>query len=184
MDVVQAARQKPGALNIGHAGVGSSTHLNLERFIAAAQIKVTEVPYKGTPEVITGILGGQVEGYWCPIAPAVPQLQGGKLRPLAVGGARRSAQLPDVPTVAEAGIKNAESSLWVGLWARTGTPRDIVNKLNTDVRKALADTQVRARLFVLGNETMDMSPDQFAKFMRSEAQIYAKVIKDAGIKPQ
>jgi tripartite-type tricarboxylate transporter receptor subunit TctC len=184
MDVVQAARAKPGSLNIGHAGIGSSTHLNTERFISAAHIRVTEVPYKGTPEVISGVLGGQVDGYWCPIAACVPQVLQGKLHGLAVSTAKRSPQLPDVPTTAEAGIKNAESSLWVGMWARSGTPRDIVSKLNADARKALSDTQVKARLFVLGNDTMDMSPQQFASFMRSEASIYAKVIKDAGVKPQ
>jgi tripartite-type tricarboxylate transporter receptor subunit TctC len=183
-DVVQAAKQKPGALNIGHAGIGSSTHLNTERFISASGINVTQVPFKGTPEVVTAILGGQVDGYWCPIAAAVPQLASGKLRPLAVSTAKRSPQLPDVPTTAEAGVKNAESSLWVGMWAPAGVPRDTVRKINTDVRKALADTQVRARLFVLGNDTMDMSPEQFAKFVRSENQIYAKVLKNAGLKPQ
>jgi tripartite-type tricarboxylate transporter receptor subunit TctC len=183
-DVVQAAKAKPGALNIGHAGIGSSTHLNTERFIAAANIKVTQVPYKGTPEVVTGILSGQVEGYWCPIAAAIPHVQGKKVRALAVSIDKRTPQLPDVPGVAEAGVKNAESALWVGVWAPAGTPRDIVDKLNRDIRKALSDTQMRARLFVLGNEAMDMSPQQFARYARSEAAIYAKTLKTAGLKPQ
>ncbi len=184
MDVVQAAKAKPGALNIGHAGIGSSTHLNTERFIAATKIKVTQVPYKGTPEVVNAILGGQVEGYWCPISAAIAQIQGGKLRPLAVSTDKRSPQLPEVPSVAEAGVKNAESTLWVGVWAPARTSRDIVNKVNADLRKALSDTHVRAQLYVLGNETMDMSPQQFAQFARSEAAIYAKLLKTAGLKPQ
>ncbi len=184
MDVVRAAKAKPGALNIGHAGIGSSTHLNTERFIAAAKIKVTEVPYKGTPGVIAAVLSGDVEGYWCPISAAIPQLQAGKLRALAVSTDKRSAQLPNVPSVAEAGLKNAESALWVGVWAPAGTPRDIVNKVNGDVRKALSDTHTRANLFVLGNETMDMSPQQFAQYARSEAAIYARMLKAAGLKPQ
>jgi tripartite-type tricarboxylate transporter receptor subunit TctC len=183
-DVVQAAKSKPGALNIGHAGIGSSTHLNTERFIDAAKIKVTQVPYKGTPEVITGILGGQVDGYWCPIAAAIPHVQGGKLRPLAVSSEKRVAQLPDVPAVAEAGVKNGESALWVGVWAPAATPRDIVNKVNADLRKAMADTQIRARLFVAGNERLDMSPQQFARYARTEAAVYSRMLNAAGLKPQ
>jgi tripartite-type tricarboxylate transporter receptor subunit TctC len=184
MEFVNAARAKPGSLNIGHAGVGSGTHLNTEKFIAAANIKVTEVPFKGTPEVVAAILSGDVEAYWAPISAGMSLVKGGKLRPLAVSTAKRNAQLPDVPTTGEAGIKGADSPLWFGLWGPAGMPADLVNKINADVRKALADSAVKDRLVAGGNETMDMSPQQFNKLVRTEMDDYARVLKAAGVKPQ
>src|SRR6185295_5642248 len=183
-EVVASAKAYPGKLNIGHAGIGSGTHLNTERFIAASGIKVVEIPFKGTPEVVTNLLAGQVHGYWGPISAVMSNIKGGKLRPLAVSTAKRNAQLPNVPTTAEAGTKNAESPLWFGVWAPAGTPAAVVNKINADVRRALADAGVKEKLVNLGNDTMDMSPREFSDYVDSEIAVYAKVIKDAGIKPQ
>src|SRR5512138_378538 len=115
-DLVNAAKAKPGAINIGHAGIGSGTHLTTERFIAATGIKVLQVPFKGTPEVIAAMFSGSVDAYWAPISAAMGSIKGGKLRPLAVSTAKRNPQLPDVPTEAESGIKGAEAPLWFGLW--------------------------------------------------------------------
>jgi tripartite-type tricarboxylate transporter receptor subunit TctC len=184
MDFVNAAKAKPGSLNIGHAGVGSGTHLNTEKFLDAAKIKVTEVPFKGTPEVIAAMLSGDVQAYWAPISAGMSLVKGGKLRPLAVSTAKRNAQLPNVPTTGEAGIKGADSPLWFGLWGPAGMPTDLVAKINADVRKALADTAVKERLTATGNDTMDMSPQQFDKLVRTEMDEYARVLKAAGIKPQ
>jgi tripartite-type tricarboxylate transporter receptor subunit TctC len=184
MDFVNAARAKPGSLNIGHAGIGSGTHLNTEKFIAAANIKVTEVPFKGTPEVVAAILSGDVQAYWAPISAGMSLIKGGKLRPLAVSTAKRNAQLPDVPTTGEAGVKGADAPLWFGLWGPGGMPADLVNKINADVRKALADAAVKDRLVAGGNDTMDMSPQRFAKLVRTEMDEYARVLKAAGVKPQ
>ena len=184
MDIVNEARAKPGAINFGSAGVGSGTHLNLERFIAAAKIQVSHIPFKGTPEVVTSILSGSTDCYWAPISAALSNIKGGKLRPLAVSSARRNSSLPDVPTTGEAGVKGADSPLWFGLWGASGTPPDIVQKISADVRRALADPGVKEKLVNLGNDTMDMSPEEFAKFVRSEHDEYARVIKAAGIKPQ
>src|SRR3954469_11739306 len=114
-DLVAAAKGKPGSINIGHAGIGSGTHLSTEKFIAAANIKVVEVPFKGTPEVIAAILSHNVDAYWAPISAGLAQIKGGKLRALAVTTAKRSTVLPDVPTIAEAGTKGAESALWVAM---------------------------------------------------------------------
>src|ERR1044072_8805457 len=125
MDFVNAARAQPGSLNIGHAGIGSGTHLNTEKFIAAANIKLTEVPFKGTPEVVAAMLSGDVNAYWAPISAAMSLVKSGKLRPLAVSTAKRNAQLPDVPTTGEAGIKGADSPLWFGLWGPGGMPADL-----------------------------------------------------------
>jgi tripartite-type tricarboxylate transporter receptor subunit TctC len=183
-DFVNAAKAKPGALNIGHAGVGSGTHLTTEKFIAATKIKVTEVPFKGTPEVLAAMFSGDVQAYWAPISAGMALIKGGKLRPLAVSTSKRSAQLPDVPTPAEAGAKGAESPLWFGLWGPGGMDAQLVNKINADVRKALADPAVKERLIQTGNDTMDMSPQEFAKLVRSEMDEYARVLKAAGVKPQ
>jgi tripartite-type tricarboxylate transporter receptor subunit TctC len=184
MDLVHAAKANPGAINFGHAGVGSGTHLNTERFIAAAGIKVTEVPFKGTPDVITNMLNGSIDCYWAPISAALSNIKSGKLRALAVSTSKRNPNLPNIPTTGEAGVKGADSPLWFGLWAPAKTPASIVNKISADVRKALADPGVRERLGSLGNDTLDMSPSEFARFVREEMATYAKVIKAAGIQPQ
>ena len=184
MDLVNEAKAKPGAINWGHAGIGSGTHLNTERFLAASGIKVTQVPFKGTPEVFAAMFSGDVQVYWAPISAAMSSIKGGKLRPLAVSTAKRNPTLPDVPTTGEAGVKGADSPLWFGVWGPAGVPGEIVNKVNADVRRALQDPTVRERLQNGGNETMDMSPQEFTRFVRSEIDVYQKVIKDAGIKPQ
>jgi len=184
MDLVNAAKARPGALNIGHAGIGSGTHLNTEKFIAATGIQVVQVPFKGTPEVVTAMFSGNVDAYWAPISAAMGTIKGGKLRPLAVSTAKRNAQLPDVPTTSEAGVKGAEAPLWFGLWGAAGMAPELVAKINGDVRKALVDPVVRERLVNGGNDTMDMSPQEFARFVRSEIDDYTKVLKAAGVKPQ
>jgi tripartite-type tricarboxylate transporter receptor subunit TctC len=184
MDLVNAAKAKPGAINWGHAGVGSGTHLNTEKFVAAAKIDVTQVPFKGTPEVIQAMLSGSVDSYWAPISAAIPHIKGGRVRPLAVSSPKRNSQLPDVPTTGEAGVQGADAPLWFGIWVPAGTPANVVARISADTRKALADPGVREKLSNLGNDTMDMSPEDFARFVRSEIDEYARVIKAAGIKPQ
>lgn len=184
MDIVNDAKSRPGAINWGHAGVGSGTHLNTEKFIAAANIKVTEIPFKGTPEVVSSMLSGSVDCYWAPISAALSLIKGGKLRPLAVSTAKRNSTLPDVPTTGEAGVQGADAPLWFALWGPAGMAPGLVNKISTDTRKALKEKDVRDRLTQLGNDTMDMSPAEFKKFVASEVQEYARVVKNAGIKPQ
>jgi tripartite-type tricarboxylate transporter receptor subunit TctC len=184
MELVESARAHPGALNFGHAGLGSGTHLNTERFIAAAGMKVTQVPFKGTPEVISALLSDSVHCYWTPISAGMSAIKGGKLRALAVSSARRNPTLPEVPTTGEAGVPGADSPLWFGVWAPAGTPGAIVQKISADVRKALADPGVRQKLIALGNDGMDLSPAEFQKFVRDEINAYQRVITAAGIKPQ
>jgi tripartite-type tricarboxylate transporter receptor subunit TctC len=184
MDLVNAAKAKPGTINFASAGVGSGTHLNLERFAYAAGIKVTHVPFKGTPEVISALLNGSVDCYWAPISATVSTIRAGNLRALAVSTGVRNSLLPDVPTTAEAGVSGAESPLWFGLWVPAGTSAAIVAKLNADVRRALASPDVKDKLANLGNDTMDMSSTEFASFVRDQVDTYAKVVARAGIKPQ
>ena len=183
-DLMAAIKAKPGALNIGHAGIGSGTHLSTEKWIAASGAKVTEIPFKGTPEVVAAILSHNVDGYWCPISACLSQAKGGKLRPLAVTTAKRNPTMPDVPTMSEAGVKNGESALWVAMWGPAGMPAELVNKINADTRKALHDPGVKQKLQSLGNDTMDMSPQEFSKLVRSEMEDYSKVLKAAGVTPQ
>jgi tripartite-type tricarboxylate transporter receptor subunit TctC len=183
-DLVGFAKANPGKINFGHAGVGSGTHLNTVKLVSAAGIDVTQVPFKGTPEVVAAILSGNVDCYWVPISAGVSNIKAGKLRPLAVSSAKRSPLLPDLATTAEAGVKGADFGLWFGIWGPAGMPADLVNKINADVRKALADPGVKERLANTGNLALDMSPQEFARFVRSEMDDYQRVVRAAGIKPQ
>ncbi len=176
MDLVAAAKAKPGAINWGHAGIGSGTHLNTEKFVAAANIDVTQVPFKGTPEVVQAMFSGSVDCYWVPISAGLPHIKSGRLRALAVSTATRNPTLPDVPTTGEAGVKGADAPLWFGVWGPAGMSSDLVRKINADVRKALADATVRERLANTGNQPMDMSPQEFARFVRSEIDDYQRVM--------
>ncbi len=183
-ELIAEAQAKPGQINFASAGIGSGTHLNLEKFKLAAGIDVTHVPYKGTPEVVTDLLGKRVSYYFAPISPAIPLIRDGRLRALAVSSAKRSDQLPEVPTVAESGLPGFEFILWFGLWGPAGMPADIVDKISKDVNRALTGADVRERLAKLGNDTMIMSPGEFSRLVRKELDDYARIIKAAGIKPQ
>ncbi len=183
-DLVATAKAKPESINWGHAGIGSGTHLNTEKFIAAAHIKVTQIPFKGTPEVVQAMFSGSVDCYWVPISAGQAHIKSGKLRALAVSTPKRNATLPDVPTTGEAGVAKADAPLWFGVWGPAGVPAEIVAKINADVRKAMTDPTVRERLLNGGNEPLDMSAQEFARFVRSEMEDYQRVVRNAGIKPQ
>jgi tripartite-type tricarboxylate transporter receptor subunit TctC len=183
-DLVDAARKRPGSINFASAGVGSGTHLNLLHFMEAAQIKVTHVPFKGTPEVLSNLMNHSVDCYWAPISAGISSIRGGKLRPLAVSTSGRSSQLPDVPTTAEAGVKDAESPLWFGIWGPAGMPKALVDKIAADIHRAMQSKDVVERLAGLGTDPMDMSTDEFGRFVRKEAATYEVLVKKAGIKPQ
>jgi tripartite-type tricarboxylate transporter receptor subunit TctC len=184
MDLINFAKANPGKLNFGHAGVGSGTHLNTEKLLSQAGVQALVVPYKGTPEVVAAILSGSVDCYWAPISAGLSNIRAGKLRPLAVSTAKRNPQLPDVPTTGEAGVQGADTALWFGLWGPAGMPRSLVAKINADVRRALADPGVREKLINLGNDTLDMSPEQFSAFVREEMVTDKRVLGAAGVKPQ
>jgi tripartite-type tricarboxylate transporter receptor subunit TctC len=183
-ELISFGKANPGKINFGHAGVGSGTHLNTAKLITAADIQVTQVPFKGTPEVVAAIFSGAVDCYWVPISAGISNIRAGKLRALAVSTGKRSPLLPELATTAEAGVKGADFGLWFGLWGPAGMPAELVNKISTDTRRALADPGVREKLANTGNTPMDMSPQQFAKFVRSEIEDYARTARGAGIKPQ
>jgi tripartite-type tricarboxylate transporter receptor subunit TctC len=183
-DFVDAARANPGKLNFSSAGVGSGTHFNLEKLKIATGIDVTHVPYKGTPEAIADTIAGRVCCYWAPLNAALPHVNGGKAVALAVSSAKRSALLPNVPTVAEQGYPGFDYTLWVGLWGPAALPAAIASKINRDVLAALASPEVRERLMKLGTEPGHMTIPEFTAFVRKEIEDTQRILKAAGIKPQ
>jgi tripartite-type tricarboxylate transporter receptor subunit TctC len=183
-DYVQAAKTKPNAVTLAHAGVGSGTHLHAERFIAASGIQVNVIPFKGTAEIVAAMLGGNIDSYWLPISAGISQIRAGKLRGLAMGADKRSPLLPEVPTTAEAGVPNADVSLWFGVWGPAGMPEALVNQIAADVRKVLAEPDMREKLVAIGSETMSFSPQEFARFVRAEIDENRRLLQRAGVKPQ
>ena len=183
-ELIAQAKQKPGQLNFGSAGTGSGTHINGEKFKLAAGIDVVHIPYKGTPEALTDTIAGRVTYFFSPISAALPFVRDGKLVALAVSTAKRSSALPNVPTVAEAGLPGFDYSLWVGMFAPAGTPPDVVDKIARDVRTVAQSTDVKERFAALGAEPMPMTSSEFKQFVEGEIADSAKVVKAAGIKAQ
>jgi tripartite-type tricarboxylate transporter receptor subunit TctC len=183
-ELIATARAKPGQLNFASSGTGTGTHFTAEKFKLMAGLDVVHIPYKGGPEAMTDVMMGRVT-YWIPsIGTALPFIQGGKLLALGVTSRQRSAALPNVPTLAEAGLAGFDDALWMGMWAPTGTPTPIVERLAQDISRALAMPDLRERLASNVGEPMNMTPPEFARFVRSETEAAARVIKAAGIKPQ
>jgi len=183
-ELIATAKQKPGQLNYASAGTGSGTHINSEKFKLAAGIDVVHIPYKGTPEALNDTLAGRVTFFFSPISGALPNIREGKLLALGVSTAKRSSALPNVPTIAESGLPGFDYNLWVGVFAPAGTPSAIVDKINKDITTVLQTTEVKERFANLGVEPMPMSPAEFTKFVQTEIDDSAKVIKAAGIKAQ
>ena len=183
-ELIALAKQKPGQLNFGSAGTGSGTHINAEKFKLAAGIDVVHIPYKGTPEALNDTLAGRVTYFFSPISAALPNIREGKLLALGVSTSKRSSALPNVPTIAEAALPGFDYNLWVGVFAPAGTPPDIVDKINKDIDRALQTPEIKDRLSTLGAEPMPMTSAEFRKFVQTEIDDSAKVIKAAGIKAQ
>ena len=183
-DFLAEARAHPGKINIAFAGLGSGTHLNTEKFRYAAKIDYTLVAYKGSGDIIPDVLGGRVDTYFAPISVALPYIQASRLRALAITSAKRAAQLPDVPTVAESGVPKFEFNIWFGLWGPAGIAAPVVAKIRKEFGATLADPAVREKLGSLGNEIMHMTPAQFRAFIEEEMADTARILKAAGIKPQ
>jgi len=183
-DFLAAARANPGKLNFSSAGIGSGTHFNLEKLKLMAGIDVTHVPYKGTPEAIADTIAVRVCFYFAPINAALPHLRGGRAVALAVSSGKRSSLLPEVPTIAESGVPGFDYTLWLALWGPPGMPADLVEKINKDVNRVLSSPDLADRLNNLGTLPMSMSPEEFTRFVRSEVEDTARVLKAAGVKPQ
>ena len=183
-ELLASARAKPGSLNFASAGQGSATHLNAEKFKMAANIQATNIPFKGSAEAVSEVIAGRVDYYFSPIAPVIGQIKSGQLAALAVGSPRRSSALPEVLTTAEAGVPGSEFNFWIGMLAPAKTPRDIVNRLNDEVAKALASPEVKERFAKLGADTWTLKPEQFDAYIKDEIVSNARLVKAAGLQPQ
>ena len=181
-DLVAQARAKPGGLNYGSAGNGSATHMNAEVFRLAANVQAQHVPFRGTPEAMTETMSGRIDWFFAPLVSSLPLIKDGKLKALAVGTAKRSGSLPQVPTTVEAGVPGSEYQFWVGLFAPARTPRPVVERLHAEIAKIMAAPEVRERLDKLGAEPFLMAPAEFDKFIASETAKGQEVVKKAGIK--
>lgn len=182
-DIIAQAKAKPGDLPFASAGQGTSQHLSGEVFKLSTGVDITHVPYKGSAPAIQDVMGGQVPMSFETVTVALPQIKAGKVRALAVTSAKRSAQLPDVPTMQEAGVAGFDVSSWQALYFPAGTPAAIVAKLNAEVQKIVAQPDVKAKMETLGLEYSPNSPQQFADFQKAEQARWAKVIKDGHVTP-
>ncbi|HZY19322.1 MAG TPA: tripartite tricarboxylate transporter substrate binding protein [Ramlibacter sp.] len=180
-DLLAAARSKPGSMNFASAGQGSATHLNAEKFKLAAKIDAQNIPFKGSAEAVSEVMAGRVDYYFSPIAPVIGQIRNGQLVPLAVGSPKRAAALPNVPTTAEAGVPGSEFNFWIGMFVPAKTPKDIVNRLNEEVVKALATPEVKERFTALGADAWTLKPEQFDAYLRDEVASNAALVKAAGL---
>jgi tripartite-type tricarboxylate transporter receptor subunit TctC len=178
-EMIAAAKAKPGQLNYASAGVGSATHVNAEKFRALTGTQITHIPFKGTPETIVEVSSGRVDLMFTPVLASLPSIRENRMRALAVSTAKRSSALPDVPTVAEAGLPGFVFDFWIGLLAPAKTPRPIVNKLNAEVRKVLAQPDVLERLSKLGAEPMPMTPERFDGYVKEEFNTLGAIMKAA-----
>jgi tripartite-type tricarboxylate transporter receptor subunit TctC len=180
-DLLAAARAKPGSMNFASAGQGSATHLNAEKFKLAAKIDAQNIPFKGSAEAVTEVVAGRVDYYFSPIAPVIGQIRNGQLLALAVGSPKRAAALPDVPTTAEAGVPGSEFNFWIGMFAPAKTPKEIVDRLQAEVVKALNTTEVKERFTALGADAWTLKPAEFDAYIREETKANAALVKAAGL---
>ncbi len=182
--LVEAARAAPGSIAYGSAGIGNSMHLAGELFQSLAGVKLNHVPYKGGGPAVSDLLAGQIQVVFGGSPTVMPMVQAGRLRPLAFTGRKRSPELPDVPTVEEAGLKGYEMSGWYGLYGPRGTPRAIVERLSAAARTVVGMPDVRERFAGLNLEPVGSTPEAFAAFLREDLEKYRKIAQAAGIVPQ
>ncbi|SSW67776.1 tripartite tricarboxylate transporter substrate binding protein [Achromobacter agilis] len=181
-DVIAKAKAQPDHYTYASAGVGTSIHLAGELFLSMANVEMLHVPYKGSGPAIADLLGGQVDYMFDSITSAKPHIEAGKLRALGVTTSKRSAALPDVPTIAESGLPGYELMPWFAAFAPAGTPPEVVTKLNTAMRQALADPKVRATLDSIGAESIGGSPEELRDYLGRETAQWKTLVKERNIK--
>lgn len=183
-ELIAIGKARPGELNFGSGGVGTTPHMAGELFAMMSGIKMTNISYKGEQPALTDMLGGQLPMMFSNVAAAMQHVKSGKLRGLAVTSAARIDAAPGLPTVAEAGLPGYETETWLGLIAPSATPRDIVARINAEVLRVMALPDVRDKLLAQGLTLSRSTPDQFAAHIRSEHAKWSKLIKEAGIKAE
>lgn len=179
-ELVALAKSQPGKVDYASAASGSISHLAGEVFNWRAGVKLRHIPYKGSPAALNAVLGGEVALMYSPVPLALPHITSGRLRALGVTTAKRSPTLPDVPTIAEAGLTGYQATQWYGLFARAGTPRDIITKISADVRGVLGAPEVRASLASQGSDAITTTPDQLAALIKAEIAQWAPIVKASG----
>ena len=182
-ELIALAKAKPDEIRYGSGGNGSVGHFAVELFRSLAKIKLVHVPYKGTGPVTTAVISGEIHMQIANVASLLPSVKAGRLRALAVTGVHRAKIVPDLPTIAEAGVPGYEFDNWYGLWAPAGTPVAVVKKINEEVNRAIASPALQARFAESGIETMGGSPERFAAYLAGELRKWGAVARDAGIKP-
>ena len=182
-DFIEVAKAKPGQLNMGSAGVGSTSHLGGILFTTQAGISANHVPYKGAANV-TALAQGEVAWVLAPLSAVMPQVIAGRARCLAIGGDKRSAVVPDLPTIAESGVPGFRFYGWNGVIAPRGTPRPIIAKFNRVMNEALDSAELRKQYFALGEEPAIGTPEDFARLIREDYRRMGELVKRAGIKPE
>lgn len=183
-ELIALAKLSPGKLAFGSSGTGAASHLAGELFKSMANVDLLHVPYKGTGQALTDLLGGQVQVMFAPPPTVLPHVQSGKLRALAVTSDKRSQTMPQIPTVAESGVPGYAAIGWFGLLAPVATPKSLVTRISADANKVLATRDVRERLLALGSEPEGNTPEQFTIFIREDMAKWAKLMKERGIKPE
>jgi tripartite-type tricarboxylate transporter receptor subunit TctC len=182
-DLIAIARARPGQLNFGSAGSGSPNHLALELFKTMAKVDMVHVPYKGgSGQMVGDLIAGQVQLASIGLPPAMPYIKSGRLRVIAVTGAKRSPLLPEAPTVSESGLAGFDVTSWYGMFGPAALPRDIVMKVNTDIAAALSAPDLKERLSTSGAEPAAGSPEELARLVREEVAKWAKVVQESGAK--
>ncbi len=179
---IDLLKKQPGKLNCASSGVGAPPHLALELFQSMTGTKMNHIPYKGATPALTDLVGGQVDLYFAGISGAIPHIQSGRLRTLAVTGKKRSVVLPEVPTLDQSGLKGYDVATWFGVLAPAGTPRDIINRLNAATVKAVSLPDTREKLLAAGAEPDSSTPEEFAKHIREEIVKFREIVRTSGAK--
>jgi tripartite-type tricarboxylate transporter receptor subunit TctC len=183
-ELIALAKAKPGAMRYASSGKGSPQHLSAELFKSMTGTDIVHIPYKGAAPAVTDLVGGHVQMQFGAINSLLPHIKSGRLRALGVASTERVPALPDVPTIAEAGVPGYESDIWIGIVAPAKTPASIVNLLNAEIKKALAAPDVRQKLAEQGIEPKTSTPAVFAKLITDDLKRWSRVVKDAGIQPE
>lgn len=182
--LIEAAKGKHGEIPFASAGIGTSTHLAAEYLIDLAGIRMIHVPFKGSPDAMQDVLGGRSSFYMAPINAGMTLVKDGKLTALGVSTKSRAEVMPEVPTIAEQGLSQYDMTLWFGLWGPAALPAPVLLKVNAQVNAIVAQPEVKAQFQKLGIQPSPMRPDEFATFVRSEIEVYRRIVKQANIQPQ
>ncbi|HEV8517896.1 MAG TPA: tripartite tricarboxylate transporter substrate binding protein [Burkholderiales bacterium] len=183
-ELIALAKARPGQLNYGSSGSGSASHLAVEYFKLLSKTDITAIAYRGTGPMVIDLIAGQISLTITGVPPLYPQVKAGRLRGIAVASAKRLTLLPELPSIAEAGVPGYESTTWFGPLAPAKTPKDIIVKINTQLMQTLQSPDVRERFAAEGIEALGGTPDQFAEYIRSEIARWGRVIKEAGVRPE